>query len=41
VYRDASLPASEHRITEACYYYVKDPERPRSCRGHNRRYVAD
>jgi hypothetical protein len=41
VYRDESLPASKRRITEACYYYVKDPQRPRSCRGHNRRYVAD
>jgi hypothetical protein len=41
VYRDESLPASKRRITEACYYYVRDPQRPRTCRGHNRRYVAD
>jgi len=41
VYRDTSLPDSKQRITEACYYYVKDPQRPRFCRGHNRRYVAD
>jgi hypothetical protein len=40
-YGDASLPATKQRITEACYYYVKDPQRPRFCRGHNRRYVAD
>jgi hypothetical protein len=41
VYRDASLPDTKQRITEACYYYVKDPQRPRLCGGHNRRYVAD
>jgi hypothetical protein len=41
VYRDTSLPDTKQRITEACYYYVKDPQRPRLCRGHNRRYVAD
>ena len=40
-YRDESLPQSKRRITEACYYYVKDPHQPRACRGHNRRYVAD
>jgi hypothetical protein len=41
VYRDGSLAPSKRRITEACYYYAKDPQRPRTCRGHNRRYVAD
>jgi hypothetical protein len=41
IYRDESLAANKRRITEACYYYVKDPQRPRACRGHNRRYVAD
>ena len=41
VYGDTSLPNTKQRITEACYYYVKDPQRPRFCRGHNRRYVAD
>jgi hypothetical protein len=41
LYGDASLPATKQRITEACYYYVKDPQRPRLCRGHNRHYVAD
>ena len=41
IYRDESLAANKRRITEACYYYVKDPQRPRACREHNRRYVAD
>jgi hypothetical protein len=41
VYRDESLAPSKRRITEVCYYYVKDPQRPHACRGHNRRYVAD
>jgi hypothetical protein len=41
VYRDESLPQSKRRITEACYYYVKDPQRPHACRGHNRGYIAD
>jgi hypothetical protein len=41
VYRDESLAANKRRITEACYYYLKDPQRPHACRGHNRRYVAD
>lgn len=40
-YRDASLPAGRHRITETCYYYSKDPQQRRSCHGHNRRYVSD
>jgi len=40
VYRDESLSASQRRVTEVCYYYVKNPQRPRACRGHNRRYVA-
>jgi hypothetical protein len=41
VYRDESLPPSKRRVTETCYYYMKDPQQPRACRGHNRRYVAD
>ena len=41
IYRDEFLAANKRHITEACYYYVKDPQRPRACRGHNRRYVAD
>jgi len=41
IYRDQSLPPSKRRVTEACYYYVNDLQRPRACRGHNRRYVAD
>jgi len=40
VYRDESLAPSKRRITEACYYYVKDPQRPHACRQHNRD-VAD
>jgi hypothetical protein len=41
IYWDESLAANNRRITEACYYYVKDPQRPRACRGHNRRYVVN
>ena len=40
VYRDETLSAGQRRVTEVCYYYMKDPRRPRACRGHNRRYVA-
>jgi hypothetical protein len=40
-YRDPSLPITKHRVTEICYYFVKDLQRPRSCHSHNRLLVSD